>query len=131
MIIGLPVTTVIAQASPSPSPMPSPTTAAPAVTDPAVMARAKDWLHQIQTGKVDRSQLTDKMNAELTDATLTSVSAQIGQLGDPTSFTLTKKLAQGSLTIYVYTATFASVTLSEIFVLDQNDKIAGLLLKPQ
>jgi len=131
MIIGLPVTTVIAQASPMPSPIPSATTAAAAASDPAVMARAKDWLHQIQIGKVDRSQLTDKMNAALTDATLSQVSSQIGSLGAPTSFTLTKKLTQGSLTIYIYTVAFPSLTISETFVLDQDGKIAGLLLRPQ
>jgi ABC-type transporter MlaC component len=81
MFIALPVTTVIAQAA-SASP------AAAATSDAAVTARAKDWFHQIQTGKVDRSQLDDKMNAALTDSVLSSVSAKIAPLGDPSAFTL-------------------------------------------
>jgi hypothetical protein len=126
MIIGLPVT-IVAQAPPSPAPTAAATTAA----DAAVTARAKDWLHQIQTGKIDRSQLTDQMNAALTDDKLKSVSAQLAPLGDPASFTLSQSITRGTVTIYVFTVQFASGTLSETFALDQNGKVAGLYLKPQ
>jgi hypothetical protein len=133
MIFGLLAAVLIAQATPVPAsgaaPVASP--AAATAADAAVATRAKDWLHQIQTGKVDRSQLDAKMNAALTDSTLSQVSAQIAPLGNPTAFTLTQKMVQGTNTIYLYKVTFASTTLNEIFVLDPDGKIAGLLLKPE
>jgi hypothetical protein len=123
----LPVATLIAQAAPSATPSPAATSAA----DAAVAARAKEWLHMIQAGKIDRSQLDAKMNAALTDTMLAQVSAQLAPLGDPTSFTLADKTTQGSYTAYIYKAVFAAITLYESFVLDPDGKIAGLLLKPQ
>lgn len=125
MFIALPVTTVIAQAaSPSPSP-------APAASDAAVTARAKDWFDQIQAGKVDRSQLDEKMNAALTDSTLANVSKQITTLGSPSAFTLTKKATQGSISVYIFQLKFPSLTLYEAFALDADGKIAGLTLSQQ
>lgn len=124
MLIALPVTTVIAQAA-SPSP------AAPAQDDAAVTARAKDWFHQIQSGKIDRSQLDDKMNAALTDSMLANVSSQVAPLGNPTTFTLSRKATQNGLSVYVFALVFPSVTLYEAFALDPDGKIAGLTLSPQ
>ncbi|MGA7354845.1 MAG: hypothetical protein WBW76_05365, partial [Candidatus Cybelea sp.] len=119
-------------ASPAPAasavPAASPVAATPA--DAAVATRAKDWLHQLQTGKVDRSQLDAKMNTALTDSIVAQVSTQLAPLGDPTAFALTQKLVQGTNTIYIYKVTFPSVTLNEIFALDSDGKVAGLLLKP-
>ena len=124
MFIALPVTTVIAQSA-SPSPTPA------ATSDAAVTARAKDWLHQIQTGRVDRSQLDDKMNAALTESLLANVSAQMAPLGNPSAFTLTRKASQGGISAYIFQVQFASVTLYEVFALDADGKIAGLRLMPQ
>lgn len=123
MLITPPVTIVIAQAAATSAP----TTDA----DAAVTARAKDWLHQIQTGKVDRSQLTDKMNAALTDSTLASVSSQLAPLGDPTSFTLDSKASKDPYTVYVFKVVWPSVTLTETFAVDQTGKIAGLYIGKQ
>jgi hypothetical protein len=128
MFVALPVTTVIAQAAATASPA----AAANAPTDDAaVAARAKDWLHQIETGKIDRSQLDDRMNAALTDDKLAQVSAQLAPLGDPASFMLVKKSTVGTYTVYVYKAQFAAVTLYESFSLDPGGKIGGLYLSPQ
>lgn len=120
MIIPPPVPAVIAQATATSVPSANP--------DAAVTARAKDWLHQIQTGKVDRTQLTDKMSAALTDSLLSNVSAQLAPLGDPTSFTLSSKTFKAPYTVYVFTVQWPSVTLSETLSLDQAGKIAGLYL---
>jgi hypothetical protein len=122
MIITPPVTTVIAQAA---------TSAPTADADAAVTARAKDWLHQIQTGKIDRTQLTDKMNAAITDSTLASVSSQLAPLGDPASFTLSSKTTKDVYTVYVFKVQWPSITLSETFALDQSGKIAGLYIGRQ
>ncbi len=103
MTLALIVAALLAQASPSAAPaVPAPPAANPVPTDAAVMARAKDWLHQVQAGKIDRSQLTDKMNSLITDSTLAQVSAQLASLGEPRSFTLAQKTTQGALTAYVY-----------------------------
>jgi hypothetical protein len=127
MLIVPPVAVIIAQAYPTASP----TAAATTPADAAVAARAKDWLHQIQSGKIDRSQLDDKMNAALTDTKLAQVSTQVAPLGDPSSFTLYRKVTNGSLSIYVYQVVFPSMTLYETFAFDADGKIAGLLLTPQ
>jgi hypothetical protein len=121
MIIVPPVTTVIAQAA----------TSAPADADAAVTTRAKDWLHQIQTGKIDRTQLSDKLNAVITDSMLANVSGQLAPLGDPTSFTLTSKAAKDNITVYVFKVQWPTVTLSETFSVDQSGKIAGLYIGKQ
>jgi hypothetical protein len=118
---------IVAQAAPSAAPSAAATSAA----DAAVAGRAKDWLHMIQAGKIDRSQLDAKMNAVLTDTTLAQVSAQLAPLGDPTSFTFVNKSAQGSFTVYVYKVVFPAITLYESFALDSDGKIGGLYLKPQ
>jgi len=123
MIIAPPVTTVIAQAAATSAPTTS--------DDAAVTSRAKDWLHQIQAGKVDRTQLTDKMNAALTDSMLANVSAQLAPLGEPTSFTLSSKMSKDPYIVYVFKVVWPSVTLTETFALDQSGKIAGLYIGKQ
>lgn len=124
MFIALPVTTVVAQAA-SPSPVPA------MASDAAITARAKDWFSQIQAGKVDRSQLDDKMNAALTDSMLANVSSQIAPLGNPSGFTLSRKATQGSISVYIFQVQLASITLYEVFALDPDGKIAGLTISPQ
>jgi hypothetical protein len=124
-MIVFPVTMVIAQATPSPVP------SAAIASDAVVMARAKDWLHQVQIGRIDRSQLNAKMNASLTDAMLASVSSKIAPLGNPTDFTLLQKETVDQLAVYIYKAQFPSLAIYETFALDSDGKIAGLLLSPQ
>jgi hypothetical protein len=128
MLIVPPVAAIVAQASPTAAPTAA---AATDAGDAAVTARAKDWFHQIQTGKIDRSQLDDKMNAALTDSKLAQVSAQLSPLGNPSAFTLSKKMTQGSVNIYVFALQFPSLTFYETFAVDPDGKIAGILLTPQ
>lgn len=123
MIIAPPVTIVIAQAAATSAPT--------ADADAAVTARAKDWLHQIQADKIDRTQLTDKLNAAITDSTLANVSSQLAPLGDPTSFTLSSKTNKGAYAVYVFKLQWPSVTLSETFTVDPSGKIAGLYIGRQ
>ncbi|MBV8332007.1 MAG: hypothetical protein JO192_04665, partial [Candidatus Eremiobacteraeota bacterium] len=58
----LPAIASAQSAAPSASPVALPS------EDPAITARAKDLLHQAQTGQFDRTQLDGKINAALTDA---------------------------------------------------------------
>jgi len=130
----VPVTTVVAQAAPTAAPTAASTaspTTAPSGADAAVTARAKDWFHQIQTGKIDRSQLNTKMNTALTDTMLANVSSQLAPLGDPTALTFDKKTSQGTIAVYVFKVQFPSITLYETFAVDPDGKIAGLYLGRQ
>jgi hypothetical protein len=116
----VPVTaTIVAQAA---------ATTAPASSDAAVAARAQSWLHAVQNGKIDRSQLDDKMNAALTDAKLAAVAAKLAPLGEPKSFTLERKADHSPYRVYVYKVAFAKITLLETFTLDAAGKIAGFFL---
>lgn len=115
--------TAFAQSTPSP---------APAATSDAVAARAKDMLHEFQTGTVDRTQLDAQMNAAMTGDVLKKVQAQFAPLGDPQQFAFTgKQTMQGGNEAYVYRVTFKSGTFNEIFTLDKDGKVAGFFLVPQ
>ena len=108
-------------------------TSAPVATpsaDPAVTARAKEWLHRAQTGTIDRSQLSAQMNSLLTDDLVKGVSAQMGSLGDPTGFTLIDMRSVAGSNIYLYKAQFKTAALEEILSLDATGKIDGLRFLP-
>lgn len=86
-------------------------------------------MQQFQTGKVDRTQLDAKANAALSDSTISQASTQLAKLGAPTAFALTQKQVQGTTTIYLYKVTFPSMTLNEIFVLDADGKVGGIVFR--
>lgn len=130
MLLVPPVAAIIAQATSTAAPA-TPAIPATAADDAAVTARAKSWFNQVQIGTIDRSQLDAKMNAVLTDSTVAQVSAKIEALGNPSAFTLIKKMTQGSVTAYVFVVEFPKVMLYETFALDPDGKIAGLLITPQ
>jgi hypothetical protein len=106
-------------------------TAAPSAS-PEINARAKEWLGRIQSGKIDRTQLTKTMSDQLTDAMVTSVANQVGPLGPATKLELVQVLHQGGNTAYVYNATFAgdSSWLFAFVLDDASSKISGLRIKP-
>ncbi len=116
-----------AQTAPAPSSAPS---SAAAQIDPKVAAIAKDWLHRIQTGNVDRSQLTNEMSAALTPALVQQVAAQLAPLGDPTSVSFVASQTVGAVTIYHFLLTFKTATVNEFLAIDGAGKIAGLRFTP-
>ncbi|MBD5605972.1 MAG: hypothetical protein IAI48_12925 [Candidatus Eremiobacteraeota bacterium] len=119
--------------APSPSPSSPPVAPSSAPTaDPAVTARAMDWFHALQTGKLDRSQLTTEANAAFTDTLVAQVAAQIGPFGTPSSFAFLGKNTVGGVTAYVYKLGFTSPTpaLTFVFATDAANKIAGLRVIP-
>jgi hypothetical protein len=118
-----------ADPSPSPGATTSPASAQSAGAD--ITARAKEWLHRLQTGNIDRSQLEEKMNAALTPDVVKQISGKFAPLGDPQSFTpLGQQSVTGDMTAYVYRVVFKSTTLNEVFILDKDGKIAGIQLPP-
>jgi hypothetical protein len=76
----------LARASDGATPAPSPTattTSTPQPVDPAITARATEWLHRFQTGDVDKSQMTAEANAAYTNPYLQQTSLWARTLGDP------------------------------------------------
>jgi CubicO group peptidase (beta-lactamase class C family) len=98
--------------------------------DPAIRARARDWLERLRTGKIDASQMTPQMGAALTPAALKSAQNFLTTAGPVTAFKLTGFALQGGYRVYVYSATTATAHMAFQFALDQQNKIAGLLLTP-
>jgi hypothetical protein len=85
----------------------------------------------MQTGDIDRSQLTDEMNTDLTPGVIKQISDQFGPLGDPQSFTpLGEESVAGDETAYVYRVVFKTKTVNEVFVLDKTGKVAGIQFPP-
>lgn len=116
---------VLAQtASPSPAASVAPT------EDPAITARAKDWLHRLETNDIDRAQLNAQMSDVLTPDRAKQFAAQLGVLGDPTSFTFVSRQMMSGFTVYTYRAVFKGGVLNETFALDSAGKVAGLRLTP-
>ncbi|MGC1381102.1 MAG: hypothetical protein WA814_08785 [Candidatus Baltobacteraceae bacterium] len=108
-----------ATAAPSPTPAP----------DPAMLARAKTWFAELQSGKIDRSQLTPQMNAALTPGQVSSTEATIGKLGTPATFAQEQTMSQGGYNYAVYLVTFSDGTkLNFVFAVDGSGNVAGLRL---
>jgi hypothetical protein len=97
--------------------------------DAARDARAKVWLRRVQSGEIDRSQLTPGLSALLDDATVKAHAADFGPLGEPLDFAYSATREQpGGTTIYVYRVRFKSGAMTWWFGLDARGKISALLL---
>ena len=125
-------TLAAAPGEPTAPPEPGGSAAMPAQTpDASLMARAKSWFSELQTGKVDRSQLATAANGALTDQQLTQVRGMIGSLGAPTSFEQTQIMSQSGYTYAVYRLTFTDGSkMDYYFGVDNQGKVAGLRLIP-
>jgi hypothetical protein len=98
--------------------------------DPAMDALAASLLAQAQSGQIDRTRMSGKMNDALTPAMVTSVAQQLGTLGKPASITFIKHVTVGGYSTYEYVVAWPSVSLSEQFSFDADGKIAGWFFKP-
>lgn len=98
--------------------------------DPRITARAKEWVHRVQTGKIARSQLSAAMSRALTPELVTGAKAQIAALGAPRAFTFLGKTLQDGSTVYVYRVDFAGDSLNLIMSINAAGKIDGLLFRP-
>lgn len=111
------------QPSAAPSPLPT--------DNPAMTAKAKDLLHQAQTGQFDRSQFNDKMNAAITDSVIKTMASQLSRFGDPEGFKLAQVTTSGAYTVYVYAVVFKSGVVAEEIAIDPSTgKVVGLYFKP-
>jgi hypothetical protein len=112
-----------------PPPNPSPTIAAP-VEDPKVTALAKGEFAALQHGKIDRTHYTDKTSAALTDALVAQTGAQLAQLGDLKSISLTaSQMVQGD-NVYVYTLVCANASVKMTLALTKDGLIDGIFFRP-
>ena len=120
-----PMPAASASTAASASPAPGPT------LDPAITAKAKEWLHRFQTGDLDRSQLSSQMNTALTADVVRQLKDELSPLGDAQSFKITSQQSLGEgITAYVYRVTFKSSSIDEIIAFDGNGKISGFRLTP-
>jgi len=114
-------------ASPAP---PSASTASPA-PDPAILARAKAMFAQIQTGKIDRSQLDAQANETIDDATIKRARDAVAALGTPVTFEQQNVFVRQGISNYVYLVTFGGgQSLDFGFFLDSAGKVAGMAILP-
>jgi len=91
-------------------------------------ARATEWLHRLQTGKIDRTQLTPAVDKGLTVTVVERLEDELGPLGDPVALNLTEtKPPVAGNTPYIFKVDFKNdATIYFIFVLDTSGKISGL-----
>src|SRR5580704_1327996 len=68
--------------------------------DPTIIVKAKEWFHRFQTGKIDRSQLSDAMIAQ--------EAATLRRFGDPSSFEFIRKYAVGGAMGYAFLLRFSA-----------------------
>jgi hypothetical protein len=110
------------------------TAAAPSVAatpNGPAMARALDWYHRLQTGDIDRSQLSPKMDETLAPATVSAVQAKLAALGDPVSFVQKQVIDRAGATMYVYDLTYKGGShLLFMFTSLASGKIVGLQFAP-
>lgn len=97
-----------ATAESTPAPSPSASAAATPAPDPAVLARAKAWYRMLQTGKLDRQQMSDVANKAITDRLVAQAQAALAPLGDPVSFDQIQTASQSGISLWVYMLTFKS-----------------------
>lgn len=105
--------------------MPARIGAAPA-DDPKINARAKEWLDRAQAGNFDRAQLSNDANADWTDSKISDYRGGFAPLGSPTAFVLRARYRLDGNAIYVYRATFATMSINEQLSISADGKIANL-----
>jgi D-alanyl-D-alanine carboxypeptidase len=100
---------------------------APAAEDPQISAKLRTLIAGLQQGKLDRSSVTDAMNAALTPQALSASAAQLAPLGTLQSLTFRSQERVGEYAVHHYGATFSSgQTLPVTISIDKDGKVAGL-----
>ncbi len=117
-----------AQGMPPPGgPYAPPAANASATPNPAMLARAKSYFAQLQSGKIDRSQLAGGPYSNLTDATIANAQQMVGGLGKPVSFQQQQVGAQGDITYGIYVVTFQNgEKVDFLFAVDGNGKVTSM-----
>jgi pyruvate/2-oxoglutarate dehydrogenase complex dihydrolipoamide acyltransferase (E2) component len=123
-----PATSVPAASAPpasgSPAPVPAPS------ADQAVTVRAMDWLHRLQTGNIDRTQITIEFNHVLTPERVKLIAEQLRPLGKVKSYAFVGHAKSHGVNAYQYAVEFAAAKYLYLFEVDEKDQVAGILLSP-
>ncbi|HEY1743552.1 MAG TPA: serine hydrolase domain-containing protein, partial [Granulicella sp.] len=104
-----------------------PATAASA-TPSATAEKARSILIGLQKGEIDRSQFTSNANFYFSQQALDDFHASLAPLGDVTSFTETDSRSRGGMQMRVYTAKFASRSVTLITYWMPDGKIEQFLV---
>jgi len=98
--------------------------------DPVIRAHAREWLDHIRSGTSDPHEMTPEMKAAWTPAAIKPAQELLGSAGTIRRLRLSGFALQGGYRIYVYDVAAASSHYTFTFVLDRQDRVAGLFVKP-
>ncbi|MBV8459457.1 MAG: hypothetical protein JO009_01045 [Candidatus Eremiobacteraeota bacterium] len=93
---------------------------------PAIISKAKEWFFRFQHGNIDRSQLDDTTNKELTEEMIRGEADVLKSLGNPTAFIFIQSEPLGAATGYDFLLQFPSARVVESIAFDGSGKIAGI-----
>lgn len=96
--------------------------------NPKIRALAQEWLVRLQTGNVDRTQLTADAAKELTPARARASARKALAIGKPRAFVYEGMVYRGRRFGYSYRLTFAGAVVSFDLLLTESGKIADLEL---
>jgi len=107
---------------------PSSAAHATAKPDPAMLGRARHFFGELQSGSVNRSELSSGgPNANLNNATISNAQRMIGSLGAPVSFVQQQSGSQGGMSWAIYLVTFKSgEKLDFLYGVDSEGKVTTL-----
>ena len=91
-----------------------------------VLLLAREWFRRLQTASIDRSQLNDTVNLQLTPELVRHEQAALIPYGKPVSFKFVSSGPVPGATGYNFLVTCANGALLESIALDGEGKIAGL-----
>ncbi len=94
--------------------------------DPAITALARQWVHRMQTGDIDKSQLSAAFAKHLTPQGVAGMKEGLAPLGNPTSFVYRGKSKANGATAYQYSVGFKGATLDLTIAVDDQGKISEL-----
>lgn len=92
--------------------------------DPAVTARVDQWVHRLQTGDIDASQLEAKVPAD----EIAADEHAFHNRGNLTAAVFRKKVANAGGTVYLYLLQFQGGVITMAMSIDRDGKIADMSL---
>jgi hypothetical protein len=94
--------------------------------DPRVEALARQWFVRFQTGDIDRSQLDQRVNEQLTSTMIKREEKTLRVYGAPLSFVFVESEHIKAMTGYYFVLNFRSGRIVEGIVLNPDHSIAGI-----
>jgi len=99
----------------------------PKVDGPSPQSAALDFLHAMQSGKLDRDKLGDEFSAYLTDERVKSAAPRLKALGEPEEVDVEAVRERGGMEVAAIRFTFRSGTLKGLLYRTPDGKIQQLL----